>query len=122
MKIVISSGHGKYISGAVGPSPWGIHEHTEAVKVVNEVAAVLRSMDVDVVTYEDTVSKSQDENLDRICDYHNAQGNHDLDVSIHFNSTDPQPLARWVARCSMLPRRARRSLTGRWTRYVPLLD
>src|SRR5580765_293671 len=80
MKIVISSGHGKYISGAVGPSPWGIHEHTEAVKVVNEAAAVMRSMGVDVITYEDTVSTSQNENLDRICDYHNAQGNHDLDV------------------------------------------
>jgi hypothetical protein len=91
MKIVISSGHGKYISGAVGPSPWGIHEHTEAVKVVNEVAAVLRSMDVDVITYEDTVSKSQNENLDRIVAFHNSQGAHDLDVSIHFNSTDPQP-------------------------------
>jgi hypothetical protein len=91
MKIVISSGHGKYISGAVGPSPWGIHEHTEAVKVVNEAAAVMRSMGVEVITYEDTVSKSQNENLDRICDYHNAQGKHDLDVSVHFNSTDPQP-------------------------------
>ena len=91
MKIVISSGHGKYISGAVGPSPWGIHEHTEAVKVVNEAAAVMRSMGVEVITYEDTVSKYQSSNLDRICDFHNAQGTHDLDVSIHFNSTDPQP-------------------------------
>jgi len=91
MKIVISSGHGKYISGAVGPSPWGIHEHTEAVKVVNEAAAVMRSMGVDVITYEDTVSKSQSENLDRIVAFHNSQGSHDLDVSIHFNSTDPQP-------------------------------
>jgi hypothetical protein len=91
MKIVISSGHGKYISGAVGPSPWGIHEHTEAVKVVNEAAAVMRSMGVEVITYEDTVSKSQDENLDRIIGFHNAQGAHDLDVSVHFNSTDPQP-------------------------------
>lgn len=91
MKIVISSGHGKKISGAVGPSPWGIHEHTEAVKVVNEAAAVMRSMGVDVVTYEDTVSDDQSENLDRICDFHNDQGNHDLDVSVHFNSTSPQP-------------------------------
>ena len=84
-------GTSKFISGAVGPSPWGIHEHTEAVKVVNEVAAVLRSMDVDVISYEDTVSKSQDENLDRIVAFHNSQGKHDLDVSIHFNSTSPQP-------------------------------
>jgi len=91
MKIVISSGHGKYISGAVGPSPWGLHEHTEAVKVVNQAAAVMESMGVDVVAYEDTVSKSVNENLDRICNFHNAQGKHDLDVSVHFNSTDPQP-------------------------------
>jgi hypothetical protein len=91
MKIVISSGHGKYISGAVGPSPWGIHEHTEAVKVVDQAAAVMRSMGVEVITYEDTVSTSQSSNLDRIVDFHNAQGSHDLDVSIHFNSTDPQP-------------------------------
>ena len=91
MKIVISSGHGKKISGAVGPSPWGIHEHTEAVKVVNEATAVMRSMGVDVVPYEDTVSDDQSENLDRIIGFHNAQGAHDLDVSIHFNSTSPQP-------------------------------
>lgn len=91
MKIVISSGHGKKISGAVGPSPWGIHEHTEAVKVVNEVTAVLRSMDVNTIPYEDTISDDQSENLDRIIGFHNAQGAHDLDVSIHFNSTSPQP-------------------------------
>lgn len=91
MKVVISSGHGKYISGAVGPSPWGLHEHTEAVKVVNQTAIELRSLGVDVITYEDTISHSQDENLNRIVSFHNAQGAHDLDISVHFNSTDPQP-------------------------------
>jgi N-acetylmuramoyl-L-alanine amidase len=91
MKIVMSSGHGKYISGAVGPSPWGIHEHTEAVKVVDQTAIELRKMGVDVITYEDTVSKTQSENLDRLISFHNDQGAHDLDVSVHFNSTDPQP-------------------------------
>lgn len=48
-------------------------------------------MGVDVITYEDTVSKTQNENLNRIVSFHNAQGVHDLDVSVHFNSTDPQP-------------------------------
>lgn len=91
LKVVLSSGHGSHISGAVGPSPWGLHEHTEAVRVVNQTAIELRSLGVDVVTYEDTVSHTQDENLDRICSFHNAQGAHDLDVSVHFNSTDPQP-------------------------------
>ena len=91
MKVVISSGHGKYISGAIGPSPWGLHEHTEAVRVVDQTAIELRNLGVEVVTYEDTVSHSQDENLNRIVSFHNAQGSHDLDVSVHFNSTDPQP-------------------------------
>ena len=91
MKIVISSGHGKYISGAVGPSPWGLHEHDEAVKVVDKVALELTKLGVEVIAYEDTVSTDQDSNLERICDFHNAQGAHDLDISVHFNSTDPQP-------------------------------
>lgn len=85
MKIACSSGHGKYISGAVGPSPWGLHEHTEAVKVVNQMAIDLRALGVEIVTYEDTVSHSQSENLDRLVDWHNAQ-TRDADISIHFNS------------------------------------
>src|SRR4029077_10615594 len=85
MKIAMSSGHGKYISGAVGPSPWGLHEHTEAVKVVNQTAEELRKLGAGIVTYEDTVSHSQNENLTRIVDWHNAQSR-DIDISIHFNS------------------------------------
>lgn len=94
MKIAMSSGHGKYISGAVGPQPWGLHEHTEAVKVVNQTAIDLRALGVDVVTYEDTVSHSQSENLDRIVDWHNAQGKRDADISIHFNSNGTTEGAR----------------------------
>lgn len=86
MKICISSGHGKYISGAVGPQPWGLHEHNEAVKVVNETAAVLREMGHTVLTFEDTTSRDQNTNLSTIVNWHNAQGPHDLDLSIHFNS------------------------------------
>lgn len=89
MKIVISSGHGKYISGAVGPAPWGLNEHAEAVHVVDMVAEYLEERGVAVVTFEDTVSHSQDENLKRICDFHNAQGAHDYDVSVHFNANVP---------------------------------
>ena len=85
MKIVLSSGHGKYVSGAVGPAPWGLNEHQEAVRVVNAAAEFLRQMNVDVITYEDTQSRTQNENLKRIVDFHNAQGPHDLDVSVHFN-------------------------------------
>jgi hypothetical protein len=82
MKIVISSGHGKYIRGASGY----IDEVDEARLVVEEVARDLRSMGVTVVTYHDDVSDTQSENLDRIVDFHNAQGSHDLDVSVHFNA------------------------------------
>jgi N-acetylmuramoyl-L-alanine amidase len=89
MKIVMSSGHGKYIRGAAGsPIPPCCDEVDEARKVVEKTAAVLRSMGVDVVTFHDDVSDDQRENLDRIVNFHNAQGPHDLDVSVHFNAYD----------------------------------
>ena len=93
LKIAMSSGHGKFISGAVGPSPWGLHEHTEAVRVVNQTAIDLRKLGLEVVTYEDTVSHSQSENLDRLVDWHNSQ-TRDMDISIHFNSNGETTGAR----------------------------
>jgi N-acetylmuramoyl-L-alanine amidase len=80
-RIVISSGHGKHVQGAVGI----LNEVEEARRVVEAVADELRAMDVDVKTFHDDKSKSQNENLNTIVDYHNAQ-NRDLDVSIHFNA------------------------------------
>ena len=88
MKIVMSSGHGKHIRGAEGPSPWGLDEVDEARRVVNQTATELTKMGVNVVTYHDDISDDQSENLKRIVDFHNAQGSHDLDVSVHFNSAD----------------------------------
>jgi len=82
MKIVLSSGHGKYIRGASGI----LDEVNEARKVVEAVAERLRGLNVDTVTYHDDVSTTQSENLERIVDYHNAQGPHDLDISVHFNA------------------------------------
>jgi len=82
MKIVISSGHGKYIRGASGY----IDEVDEARKVVNRVAEYLKMGDADVTVFHDNVSTTQGENLDRIVDFHNSQGPHDLDVSVHFNA------------------------------------
>jgi len=82
MKIVISSGHGKYVRGASGI----LDEVDEARRVVEEVAEQLRDGGVDVKVFHDDVSKSQNENLERIVDFHNAQGVHDLDVSVHFNA------------------------------------
>lgn len=88
MKIVMSSGHGKYIRGAAGPSPWGLDEVNEARRVVDQAAAELRKMGVTVTTYHDDVSDDQSENLNRIVQFHNAQGSHDFDISVHFNSAD----------------------------------
>jgi N-acetylmuramoyl-L-alanine amidase len=87
MKIVISSGHSEYVRGAQGI----ISEVTEARKVVERVADYARQAGADVITYHDMVSKTQDENLARIVDFHNSQGPHDLDVSVHFNNAYSWP-------------------------------
>src|SRR6516164_1197485 len=85
MKIVISSGHGQYVRGAEGL----IDEVDEARRVTDAVAKYLADLGVEVVVYHDDVSQSQSENLDRIVDFHNTQGSHDLDVSCHFNAFEP---------------------------------
>ena len=79
--VVISSGHGKYVRGASGI----LDEVDEARKVVERVAEELRSRNVNVTTYHDDVSQSQNENLNRIVDFHNSK-TRDLDVSVHFNA------------------------------------
>lgn len=81
MKICISSGHGLKIRGASGY----IDEVDEARKVVESVADNLRAADVEVETFHDDVSTSQNENLNRIVNWHNSQ-DRDLDVSVHFNA------------------------------------
>jgi N-acetylmuramoyl-L-alanine amidase len=62
------------------------------------VADRLRFRGVEVVTYHDTISTSQNENLNRITDFHNAQGRHDLDISVHFNAyqTTSKPMGTEV--------------------------
>jgi N-acetylmuramoyl-L-alanine amidase len=88
MRIVISSGHGVKIRGASGyPVPPQHDEVDQAIKMMNAVADKLKAAGVEVVTYTDTVSTSQSENLDRIVDFHNSQ-TRDLDVSIHLNAFD----------------------------------
>lgn len=83
MRIVISSGHGLYVRGAVGY----IDEVNEARKVVPKVAEFLAAAGHSVKTFNDDVSRSQNENLERIVNYHNSQ-QRDLDVSVHFNDSD----------------------------------
>ncbi len=87
MKVVISSGHGLKIRGAAGPAPWGLDEVNEARKVVEQVAKVLRGMGVEVTTFHDDVSTSQNENLNRIVSFHNSK-TRDTDISVHFNAYD----------------------------------
>jgi N-acetylmuramoyl-L-alanine amidase len=87
-RIVISSGHGKYVRGASGkPIPPCLDEVDEARRVTEKVAEELRDRGIQVKTFHDDVSKTQNENLNRIVDFHNAQVR-DLDVSVHFNAFD----------------------------------
>jgi N-acetylmuramoyl-L-alanine amidase len=84
MKIVISSGHGKYVRGASGL----IDEVDEARNVVHEVTNWLTVNGHEAVQFHDNASKTQDENLHRIVEFHNSQIR-DLDVSVHFNAYVP---------------------------------
>lgn len=79
--VVISSGHGKLVRGASGV----IDEVDEARRVVDKVAEILEVLNVEVKTFHDDTSTTQNENLNAIVDYHNAQ-KRDLDVSVHFNA------------------------------------
>jgi N-acetylmuramoyl-L-alanine amidase len=81
MKIVISSGHGSKVRGASGY----IDEVDEARKVVNKVVTYLNNINIGVDAFHDDKSTSQNENLNRIVDFHNSK-TRDLDISIHFNA------------------------------------
>lgn len=80
-KVVISSGHGKYVRGAAGI----LDEVDEARRVVEQVATELALRGVGVKVFHDDTSQSQNTNLNTIVNYHNAQ-ERDLDVSVHFNA------------------------------------
>jgi N-acetylmuramoyl-L-alanine amidase len=80
-KIAMSSGHGKLVQGASGY----INEVEEARRVANRVATLLNNIGMDVFVFHDDTSTSQNENLNRIVDWHNKQ-TRELDVSFHFNA------------------------------------
>ena len=84
MRICISSGHSTKCQGAVGI----MNEVEEATAVVDEVALYLADAGYAVEKFHDTVSISQNECLNRIVDWHNAQGKRDYDVSVHFNASE----------------------------------
>jgi N-acetylmuramoyl-L-alanine amidase len=88
VRIVISSGHGKYIRGASGsPVPPQLDEVDEARKVVEAVADLWRALGVEVVVFHDDTSHDQNTNLSTIVNAHNRE-TRDLDVSVHFNAFD----------------------------------
>lgn len=80
-RVAISSGHGARVAGASGY----VQEYPEAVRVSDRVAQLLQAHGVTVMgAFHDTVSTTQNANLNLIVTWHNAQ-TRDLDVSIHFN-------------------------------------
>ena len=79
--VVISSGHGKLVRGAAGI----LDEVDEARKVVEATAKALRTRGVQVKTFHDDTSTSQNQNLSTIVNYHNGQSR-ELDISVHFNA------------------------------------
>lgn len=81
MKICISSGHGTKIRGASGY----LDEVDEAIRVMDQVAEFMTAGGVEVMTFTDTVSTSQNANLNAIVNWHNSQ-TRDLDISVHFNA------------------------------------
>ena len=93
MQIAISSGHAKKVRGASGsPVPPQLDEVDEARRVVERAAEYLEQLDCDIETFHDDVSTSQNENLNRIVNWHNDSAfggkSHDLDISVHFNAYD----------------------------------
>jgi len=73
MKIVISAGHSSIVRGADGPSPWGLDEFDENVRVTERVGELLRSVGVGVDVVIDTHSDDQDENLNWLIAEHNRR-------------------------------------------------
>lgn len=82
--VAISSGHSTLVRGASDL----IDEVDEATRVVDQVANVLRSWGVIAYVFHDTTSTTQNENLNRIVDWHNSKSRV-LDVSVHFNANEP---------------------------------
>lgn len=81
MKYTISSGHGKYVSGA----SCYINEVEEARKVVDKVSEILKELNESPNIYHDNTSKDKTTNVNTIVKYHNST-NRDKDISIHFNA------------------------------------
>ncbi|MEK4760747.1 N-acetylmuramoyl-L-alanine amidase [Viridibacillus sp. FSL E2-0187] len=81
-KYVISSGHSDIVRGAADI----LDEVNEARKVVNRVHTILTTeYNGEGSKFHDNMSKTQNQNLNTIVDYHNSKAR-DLDISVHFNA------------------------------------
>src|SRR5262249_7689808 len=65
-----------------------LDEVNEARRVVNRTAELIREDGNVVHVFHDDVSRTQDENLDRIVDWHNSISS-DFALSVHFNAYQP---------------------------------
>ena len=83
MRVCISSGHGKHVSGAVGI----LNEVEEARRVVPEVVKYLRQAGAEVIEFHENETRNRDANVNAIVAFHNSQ-QRDLDVSVHFNAVE----------------------------------
>ena len=81
VEYVMSSGHGKYVSGAAGI----LNEVIEARKVVNQVAKYLKELKETVEVYHDDTTRNQRDNVNGIVKYHN-KFSRKRDISVHFNA------------------------------------
>ena len=82
MRIIISSGHGMYVPGAIGL----IDEVEEARRVTDRLRDILKDSGIDVIIFHENEARKQRDNVNAIINFHNSH-TRDLDVSIHFNST-----------------------------------
>jgi N-acetylmuramoyl-L-alanine amidase len=80
-KVAISSGHSLKCQGAVGI----LNEVECARAVVDRVAQELLVRGVEVVTFHDNESTTQQQNLERITAWHNSQ-TPDLNIMVHLNA------------------------------------
>lgn len=81
MSVAISSGHSAKVRGASDE----LDEVNEARRVVDRLGELLLSRSIEVATFHDYTSITQNENLNRICNFHNSC-TRKLDVSVHFNA------------------------------------
>lgn len=79
--VVMSSGHGKYVSGAKNI----LNEVMEARKVVNRTVEILGQV-LKVYAFHDDASKTQKDNINTIVKFHDSKTRNG-DYSIHFNAS-----------------------------------